>query len=257
MLVGSDHFQELPAYGSYMGGDNSDQSVIAVTYTELTPLQPLSPLKTDHDPAYMVGSNSLHCYEHLEPLKPTAMLGDDGQFQLCSQSNFGGHLRFLPPVDSLELQKILWSENAVNRQCSETSNHIVKVPILESDVGNSPTASGPSTPTHSVNLCADNEEIDTYDVAERVSAELRRYNIPQALFAQTVLSRSQGTLSELLRNPKPWSKMKTGRETYVRMLQWLREPESQRMAVLRRAGTFYSIYQHLWLKPGSFLCHWL
>jgi hypothetical protein len=77
------------------------------------------------------------------------------------------------------------------------------------------------------------EEISTRDVAQRVSNELKRYSIPQAVFAQRVLGRSQGTLSDLLRNPKPWSKLKSGRETFRRMWKWLQEPEYQRMAALR------------------------
>ena len=86
------------------------------------------------------------------------------------------------------------------------------------------------------------EEINTKDLAQRISAELKRYSIPQAIFAQRVLCRSQGTLSDLLRNPKPWSKLKSGRETFRRMAKWLQEPEFQRMSALRLAGqNFYSI----------------
>ena len=47
---------------------------------------------------------------------------------------------------------------------------------------------------------------------------------------------SQGTLSDLLRNPKPWSKLKSGRETFRRMQKWLQEPEFQRMSALRLAA---------------------
>lgn len=81
------------------------------------------------------------------------------------------------------------------------------------------------------------EEINTKELAQRISAELKRYSIPQAIFAQRVLCRSQGTLSDLLRNPKPWSKLKSGRETFRRMWKWLQEPEFQRMSALRLAGT--------------------
>uniref|UniRef100_A0A3B4BBR2 One cut domain family member n=2 Tax=Periophthalmus magnuspinnatus TaxID=409849 RepID=A0A3B4BBR2_9GOBI len=80
------------------------------------------------------------------------------------------------------------------------------------------------------------EEINTREVAQRVTAELKRYSIPQAIFAQRVLCRSQGTLSDLLRNPKPWSKLKSGRETFRRMWKWLHEPEFQRMSALRLAA---------------------
>ncbi|XP_061838833.1 one cut domain, family member, like [Nerophis lumbriciformis] len=77
------------------------------------------------------------------------------------------------------------------------------------------------------------EEINTRDVAQRIITELKRYSIPQAIFAERVLCRSQGTLSDLLRNPKPWAKLKSGRETFKRMSRWLQEPEFQRMASLR------------------------
>ncbi|XP_065319674.1 putative uncharacterized protein DDB_G0282133 isoform X2 [Gordionus sp. m RMFG-2023] len=80
------------------------------------------------------------------------------------------------------------------------------------------------------------EEINTKDLAQKISSELKRYSIPQAVFAQRVLCRSQGTLSDLLRNPKPWSKLKSGRETFRRMSKWLDEPEFQRMSALRLAA---------------------
>lgn len=80
------------------------------------------------------------------------------------------------------------------------------------------------------------EEVNTKEVAQQITAELKRYSIPQAIFAQRVLCRSQGTLSDLLRNPKPWSKLKSGRETFRRMQKWLQEPEFQRMSALRLAA---------------------
>uniref|UniRef100_A0A182PFU6 One cut domain family member n=1 Tax=Anopheles epiroticus TaxID=199890 RepID=A0A182PFU6_9DIPT len=84
-------------------------------------------------------------------------------------------------------------------------------------------------------LNGDLEEINTKELAHRISSELKRYSIPQAIFAQRVLCRSQGTLSDLLRNPKPWSKLKSGRETFRRMYKWIQEPEYQRMSALRLA----------------------
>lgn len=96
------------------------------------------------------------------------------------------------------------------------------------------------------------EEINTKELAQRISSELKRYSIPQAVFAQRVLCRSQGTLSDLLRNPKPWSKLKSGRETFRRMWKWLQEPEFQRMSALRLAGLcrfhFFFTIIHISLK---------
>ncbi|KAM8792875.1 one cut domain family member 2 [Eudromia elegans] len=94
----------------------------------------------------------------------------------------------------------------------------------------------PAPPGPQVSGAGQLEEINTKEVAQRITAELKRYSIPQAIFAQRVLCRSQGTLSDLLRNPKPWSKLKSGRETFRRMWKWLQEPEFQRMSALRLAA---------------------
>ncbi|CAF1013464.1 unnamed protein product [Didymodactylos carnosus] len=83
------------------------------------------------------------------------------------------------------------------------------------------------------------EEINTKELAQRITNELKRYTIPQAVFAQRVLCRSQGTLSDLLRNPKPWSKLKSGRETFRRMKKWLQIPEEERMTSLKIAASSY------------------
>ncbi|KAJ8272398.1 hypothetical protein COCON_G00112570 [Conger conger] len=73
----------------------------------------------------------------------------------------------------------------------------------------------------------------------------------QAIFAQRVLCRSQGTLSDLLRNPKPWSKLKSGRETFRRMWKWLQEPEFQRMSALRLAACKRKEQEHGKGERGS------
>ncbi|BHF64724.1 One cut domain member 2 [Sparganum proliferum] len=78
----------------------------------------------------------------------------------------------------------------------------------------------------------DATELNT-KLAQKISEELKRHSIPQAVFAQKVLCRSQGTLSDLLRNPKPWSKLKSGRETFRRMWKWLNEPDYRKFAFLK------------------------
>ena len=101
---------------------------------------------------------------------------------------------------------------------------------------NNAASNNASAAAAAASSAGDGEEINTKELAQRISAELKRYSIPQAIFAQRVLCRSQGTLSDLLRNPKPWSKLKSGRETFRRMAKWLQEPEFQRMSALRLAG---------------------
>jgi hypothetical protein len=105
---------------------------------------------------------------------------------------------------------------------------------MSSDASSSSSSSSSSASSSS--STPQMEEINTKELAQRISSELKRYSIPQAVFAQRVLCRSQGTLSDLLRNPKPWLKLKSGRETFRRMWKWLQEPESQRMNALRLAS---------------------
>ncbi|MBN3314900.1 ONEC2 protein, partial [Atractosteus spatula] len=131
-------------------------------------------------------------------------------------------------------------------------------PVLASSRDRPPSSSGTQG-----NNSGQLEEINTKEVAQRITAELKRYSIPQAIFAQRVLCRSQGTLSDLLRNPKPWSKLKSGRETFRRMWKWLQEPEFQRMSALRLAGktrkhNLLNTGLDLLNKPSvNFLCHFI
>ncbi|CAD5215507.1 unnamed protein product [Bursaphelenchus xylophilus] len=81
-------------------------------------------------------------------------------------------------------------------------------------------------------VIADEAYIDTADLAQRVLYELKQYSIPQTLFADKILCRSQGTLSDLLRNPRPWNEMKSGKETYRRMFNWLQQPLHIRLSIL-------------------------
>jgi len=68
---------------------------------------------------------------------------------------------------------------------------------------------------------ADNNVLNTLDVAQFVRHVLLVRNIGQRQFARGVLGLSQGTVSELLAKPKPWDRLsEKGRESYRRMYQW-------------------------------------
>ncbi|EEB13201.1 homeobox protein onecut, putative [Pediculus humanus corporis] len=121
--------------------------------------------------------------------------------------------------------------------CSNCCNNMFDVEeICESEGSDNPTNEAFSNGNvEHVSQAANEEEINTKQLAQQISAELKRYSIPQSVFAQKVLCRSQGTLSDLLRNPKPWSKLKSGRDTFRRMWKWLQEPEASRITTLRLA----------------------
>ncbi|NXD29239.1 ONEC2 protein, partial [Spelaeornis formosus] len=167
------------------------------TYTTLTPLQPLPPISAVSDKFHHPHAHPhAHHHHHHQRLPGSA----GGGFALMRDE------RGLPAVNSLY------------------------GPYKEVPARPPPAAGPPGSGAGQL------EEINTKEVAQRITAELKRYSIPQAIFAQRVLCRSQGTLSDLLRNPKPWSKLKSGRETFRRMWKWLQEPEFQRMSALRLAA---------------------
>lgn len=181
------------------------------SYATLTPLLPLPPISTVSDKfAYHAGGTftviqqqqsyaSLSPAPYNEPLSPQS-----GYSRRSASPNSFERRSPTPPLPSpgLDLNSALLAREEQQQQQQQN----------------------------------DTEEINTKELAQRISGELKRYSIPQAIFAQRVLCRSQGTLSDLLRNPKPWSKLKSGRETFRRMWKWLQEPEFQRMSALRLAG---------------------
>uniref|UniRef100_A0AC35TKW9 One cut domain family member n=1 Tax=Rhabditophanes sp. KR3021 TaxID=114890 RepID=A0AC35TKW9_9BILA len=79
----------------------------------------------------------------------------------------------------------------------------------------------------------DSDFIDTVALCKSISKELKTHNIAQSLFAKKILCRSQGTLSDLLRNPKPWNKLKGGKETFKRMVYWMSLPLQKRLDTLK------------------------
>ena len=85
------------------------------------------------------------------------------------------------------------------------------------------------------------DDLDTKEIAEALTNELKKYSIPQAIFARKVLNRSQGTLSDVLRKPKPWNELRGGREIFRKMKEWLDLPEVQRIPQLRTEGKALSM----------------
>ena len=71
------------------------------------------------------------------------------------------------------------------------------------------------------------EPLDTTHVSTVVRKILAQHNIGQRVFARYVLSLSQGTVSELLSKPKPWSKLtEKGKESYRKMWTWAHSEDS-------------------------------
>ncbi|XP_059609712.1 homeobox protein onecut [Phlebotomus argentipes] len=181
-------------------------------------------------------------YTHLRPTPPLASPPPPPPPESAFAPINGLHQGLLAATTSQQTHPPGLIQIANMTVASNRESSVVKSPspIKSSMAANNQTDSsasnGATTPLTVSSLSADVEEINTKELAQRISAELKRYSIPQAIFAQRVLCRSQGTLSDLLRNPKPWSKLKSGRETFRRMYKWLQEPEFQRMSALRLAA---------------------
>lgn len=172
------------------------------------------------------------------PLTPTPPPGSDGTIGISEQEQQQQQPLLQAGIKSQPDELTRSSHNVCHNNANgflgeQQQQHQQPQPKLATHSPKSIQGTTSATRSSSSN---DMEEINTKELAQRISAELKRYSIPQAIFAQRVLCRSQGTLSDLLRNPKPWSKLKSGRETFRRMFKWLQEPEFQRMSALRMAA---------------------
>jgi len=182
-------------------------------------------------------SDDIANYNFLEPLMPIYILDDSGNNE--TESNMSstqadtvcsGSYRTSYTFDPVSL-------SIVRCVVSSTTEPTSKPPTSTANQSAHHSAENTAhNQSHLLNAACD-EELDTQEITRRVSEELRRCNISQALFAQAVLGRSQGTLSDLLRKPKPWAQLKSGRETFAKMRQWLMEPEQQRLAYLSVTGS--------------------
>lgn len=89
-----------------------------------------------------------------------------------------------------------------------------------------------SSASQSIPTSTSCDGIDTELLSISVCAELERLKVPQTVFAREVLQRSQGTLSDLLRNPKPWKCLKGGKKVYCLMNDWLQKSDDLRLAAV-------------------------
>ncbi|KAM4707271.1 homeobox protein cut-like 2 [Discoglossus pictus] len=74
---------------------------------------------------------------------------------------------------------------------------------------------------------ADDEHLDTSEIAFQVKEQLLKHNIGQRVFGHYVLGLSQGSVSEILARPKPWRKLTVkGKEPFIKMKQFLSDEQN-------------------------------
>ncbi|XP_051524291.1 homeobox protein cut-like 2 [Myxocyprinus asiaticus] len=74
---------------------------------------------------------------------------------------------------------------------------------------------------------ADDDQLDTAEIAFQVKEQLLKHNIGQRVFGHYVLGLSQGSVSEILARPKPWRKLTVkGKEPFIKMKQFLSDEQN-------------------------------
>ncbi|NXG58571.1 CUX2 protein, partial [Hemiprocne comata] len=88
--------------------------------------------------------------------------------------------------------------------------------------------SPPSEPSEgSTGSSAEEEQLDTAEIAFQVKEQLLKHNIGQRVFGHYVLGLSQGSVSEILARPKPWRKLTVkGKEPFIKMKQFLSDEQN-------------------------------
>ncbi|XP_054700432.1 homeobox protein cut-like 2 isoform X4 [Grus americana] len=89
-------------------------------------------------------------------------------------------------------------------------------------------ASPPGEPPEgSAGSSAEEEQLDTAEIAFQVKEQLLKHNIGQRVFGHYVLGLSQGSVSEILARPKPWRKLTVkGKEPFIKMKQFLSDEQN-------------------------------
>jgi homeobox protein cut-like len=84
----------------------------------------------------------------------------------------------------------------------------------------------------------------------RVKSLLAENNIAQKVFGKYVLCLSQGSVSEIMNKPKPWHMLSIkGREPYVRMQMWLKDPNN--IEKLKQVRNDNNLPQHIMEVPET------
>ncbi|XP_043385343.1 homeobox protein cut-like 2 isoform X3 [Chelonia mydas] len=109
--------------------------------------------------------------------------------------------------------------------------YVAKGPPLPTNPSHAAPASDSSPPSDqsegSSAGSADEEQLDTAEIAFQVKEQLLKHNIGQRVFGHYVLGLSQGSVSEILARPKPWRKLTVkGKEPFIKMKQFLSDEQN-------------------------------
>ncbi|KAI7813439.1 homeobox protein cut-like 1 [Triplophysa rosa] len=138
------------------------------------------------------------------------------------------------PEVPVEFHQDSWSEpsadisdlSAVNKRSSSSSSLILQTAVKEETSASCKYSISDEDDVYDTEsdevMDQDEGELDTTRITQQVKEFLQTHNIGQRVFGHCVLGLSQGTVSDILARPKPWSKLTVrGREPFIRMRNFL------------------------------------
>uniref|UniRef100_A0AAY4DYS4 Homeobox protein cut-like n=1 Tax=Denticeps clupeoides TaxID=299321 RepID=A0AAY4DYS4_9TELE len=129
-----------------------------------------------------------------------------------SSPSQGGQISLTPYIDMKEPTRLILESIKENQQPSQGPHSLPQPVPSELDIQH---------------LAALSPELDTLSITKKVKEVLTNNNLGQRLFGDMVLGLTQGSVSDLLARPKPWSKLSLkGREPFIRMQLWLKDPQN-------------------------------
>ncbi|XP_012878544.1 PREDICTED: homeobox protein cut-like 2 [Dipodomys ordii] len=176
-------------------------------YPPLPPPQELPPPPGPEDP--------------LSPSPGQPLLGPDGA-RTFSLSPFPGLASGDPLLPKPVPSPAAFKGEAGGLLVFPTAFYSAKPPPAPATPVPGPEPPGAPEPADGAGPAAEEEQLDTADIAFQVKEQLLKHNIGQRVFGHYVLGLSQGSVSEILARPKPWRKLTVkGKEPFLKMKHFL------------------------------------
>ncbi|GCC24047.1 homeobox protein cut-like 2 isoform X13 [Chiloscyllium punctatum] len=132
------------------------------------------------------------------------------------------------PLHHKPLMSPLYTKEAASTVVYPTALYSAKGALIVGNSSNNSEAVPPSDHSESSSSSgADEEHLETAEIAFQVKEQLLKHNIGQRVFGHYVLGLSQGSVSEILARPKPWHKLTVkGKEPFIKMKQFLSDEQN-------------------------------
>ncbi|XP_038643633.1 homeobox protein cut-like 2 isoform X2 [Scyliorhinus canicula] len=132
------------------------------------------------------------------------------------------------PLHHKPLMSPLYTKEAGSTIVYPTALYSAKGALIVGNSCSNTETVPPSDQSESSNSsAADEEHLETAEIAFQVKEQLLKHNIGQRVFGHYVLGLSQGSVSEILARPKPWHKLTVkGKEPFIKMKQFLSDEQN-------------------------------